>query len=139
MVTTGCDTIFAVSQPAEMTRISATEGALFAGSACREDRIWILDFDPTDGFFYQTNENQLAISTSGKWSFHNAPIGNDGDEQGTVYPVVVLRASQQCGEALANMKPDDGGTVKFKPLPASCPASSDASNYKTVNVVNDRP
>ncbi|SFR11665.1 hypothetical protein SAMN04488564_103624 [Lentzea waywayandensis] len=132
-----CTGNFAVASPAEMTRISASGGVTFSGTACTNDLIWILDFDPTDDHYYQTNEDALNIS-AGKWQFHNAPIGNEGDEPGTVYPIVVIRASETCSAALRGMPADNEGTVRFTPLPASCPKSGSA-DHKTVHVVNDGP
>ena len=134
-----CSTKFKVSAPAEMTKISASRGVTFSGTACAGEQIWILDFDPTDGpqgHYYQTNEQPLQISRADTWTFHNAPIGNDGDKPGTVYPIVVLRGSSACSEALRGMKPDSGGTVRFSPLPSACPQPDDTENHRIVNLVN---
>ncbi|SFR11660.1 hypothetical protein SAMN04488564_103623 [Lentzea waywayandensis] len=134
-----CTTPFSVSTPAERTTISASGGAVFSGTACDGDLIWILDFDPTDGYYYQTNERPLLISPAGKWEFRNAPIGNTGDSTGTVYPVVVLRTSAACSDALRAMAPDSSRTVRFTPLPAACPSTTDKENYRVVELVNGGP
>ncbi|MFC5105163.1 hypothetical protein [Kibdelosporangium philippinense] len=97
-----------------------------------------MDFDPTDGYYYQVNPYPVPV-VDGKWSFHNAPIGNAGDKKGTVYPIVALRVSAPCSEALRGRTPDSDGTVRFKPMPAGCPDQTDKVNTKTVRLVNDGP
>ncbi|MEV6236132.1 hypothetical protein [Lentzea sp. NPDC051838] len=133
-----CDGKFGITRPADMTKISASGGAEFAGTACDGEQIWLLDHDPTDGYYYQVNAEPLVIA-AGAWRFVNAPIGNPGDRRGTVYPVVVLRATTSCSEALKNMKADGEGTVKFTPLPTTCPAPGDKAHRTEVRLVNDGP
>lgn len=138
VVSSACSESFAVTAPADMTKISASGGAEFAGTACEGDRIWLLDYDPTDGYYYQVNPEPLPI-IAGRWSFHNSPVGNVGDKKGTIYPVVVLRVPAPCSDALKAKAPDSDNTVRFKPLPAGCPDRNDTTHVKTVRLVNDGP
>jgi hypothetical protein len=56
-----CDQLFQVTAPADGTRISASEGVIVEGAACESELIWVLDYDPTDGGYFQVNSEPLHI------------------------------------------------------------------------------
>src|SRR5688572_7956098 len=45
--------------------------------------VWVLDYDPTDGSYFQVNEYPIPV-VGGKWIQVNRPIGDEHDEIGTV-------------------------------------------------------
>ena len=104
------------------------------GTACDDDIVWLLDFDPSDGTYYQVNPTPLEVR-DGEWSWENKPIGDESDKPGTEYPIVALRVTPECSQQLQTADPGDDDTVTFNPLPAECPAPADTANMKTVYVI----
>jgi hypothetical protein len=133
-----CRQEFEITAPRDGKKISASQGVTLEGAACESDLIWVLDYDPTDGSYFQVNSEPLQ-PLGGQWIQVDKPIGDPADEVGTVYTIVVIKATRACSEKLAAAQPDDEGTVWFNPLPPGCPALEDEANTRTVRVVNAGP
>lgn len=133
-----CRQEFEITAPHDGKRISASQGVTLEGTACASDLIWVLDYDPTDGSYFQVNSEPLQ-PLGGQWIQVDRPIGDPADEVGTVYTIVVIRAAQACSDQLAAAQPDADGTVWFNPLPQGCPALEDTASTRKVRVVNATP
>lgn len=130
-----CDRDFAVTSPVEGTVISASKGVVVRGTACPGSLIWVLDFDPGDGSYFQVNTNPI-VPMNGSWQQLDAPIGDPGDSKGTTYPIVVIKVTPECSRKLQTAAGDGDNTVVFNPMPAECPTREDSHNARTVHVVN---
>jgi hypothetical protein len=135
---TVCNEPFQITKPADGTKISASGGVILEGTACETDLIWILDYDPTDGSYFQVNNEPLHV-LRGQWIQVDKPIGDPADEVGTVYTIIVMKVSPACSDQLKTAEPDEDGTVWFNPMPQGCPSIEDKINTRTVQVVNAGP
>ena len=133
-----CGRQLRIIAPVKGTKISASQGVTLEGTACESDLLWVLDYDPSDGSYFQVNNEPLQ-PVGGQWIQVDKPIGDPADEVGTVYTIVVIRATQACSDRLKAARPDEDGTVWFKPLPPGCPTFGDEANVRAVQVVNAGP
>jgi hypothetical protein len=133
-----CNQQFQVTQPANGTRISASQGVILEGTACESDLIWVFDYDPTEGSYFQVNTEPLHI-VGGQWVQADRPIGDPGDTIGTVYPIIVMKVTPACSDQLEAAVPDEDDTVWFNPLPPGCPTFQNKADTRSVDVVNAGP
>lgn len=120
----GCDLgrIFTIHVQSYLVERDA--GAVFSGTACLKngDQILAFDFDPEDELFYlDTDENNTAaiVSSSGVWTWTDAPIGNEGAgvssdttlASGDSQFVYFVLADTACQKWVSGQSPNDDGDI----------------------------
>jgi hypothetical protein len=125
---------FAITAPAEKTRVTHSGGVVVQGTACSGDSVWVFDYDASDRRFYRDHAAPLRI-IAGAWSIHDTPLGNAGDPSGYAYRIVALSANSACSRQLQSLRPDKTGTVMIRRFPSLCPSTADGTAARSVVVM----
>jgi hypothetical protein len=116
--------IVEITSPENGHTISAKDGVVVAGTAvdlASDETVWLLDYDPADKQhpYFQVNEQPIPV-VDGRWSFKDAPIGDESDEIGTKYYVVAVKATPKCADFLQSQVPDEDGNITYPQLKDGC-------------------
>lgn len=115
-----CKKKMRITRPLDQAKVSGPDGVLVRGEACdlNGEHGWLFDYDPEDQYYYGTNPGPI-VQRNGKWSYHDEPIGDPGDNN-KVYTLTLVKASKTCNYKLGRIKRDRDGNVKVKAFPSSC-------------------
>jgi hypothetical protein len=125
---------FRLTAPRNGATVANRSRRFIAGTACRDDYVWIFDYPSGAQLYYRKNHVPLAVIGE-RWSYEDEHIGALNDPVGTTYRIVAIRVGHACSRALQAIRPDEGGRVRLARLPAGCPDPRSATNARSVVVV----
>lgn len=102
-----------ITTPANLATISMAEGVTIAGSATNfaGRHLWISDVTAGDSTWVLDSE--VAVRDD-RWTFHNAPIGDDDKPLPQHVIMNVVEGGQDCADSIAALPRDKEGDVSFE-------------------------
>jgi hypothetical protein len=128
---------FRLTAPKNRARVTDRSGMSIAGTACKDDYVWIFDYPSGAERYYRKNHAPLAV-IGGEWSYEDEHIGALDDPVGTTYRIVAIRVGRACSRVLEAIHPDEEGRVRLMRLPGGCPDVRSAANARSVVVVKGK-
>jgi hypothetical protein len=90
----------------------------------RGDALWLFDYSGSANssglVYYRTNPAPIPVE-SGHWSTTDGPVGSSSDPVGSIYTIVLVRASPACSTQIQDTKPNAANDVIIgEVLPPGC-------------------
>lgn len=89
-----------------------------------QDKLWPMIWGEnatTPGrVYYLSSDSPISVEPDGTWAGTVGPLGEPGQEIGSIFQVKLIRASPQCSAKIAQTQPNPAGEYFVKRLPAGC-------------------
>jgi hypothetical protein len=99
---------FRMTGPKDRARVTNRSGTSIAGTACKDDYVWIFDYPSGAQRYYRKNHAPLTVIGE-EWSYEDEHVGALDDPVGTTYRIVAIRVGGACSRALESDSSRRGG------------------------------